>query len=115
MPSRVVTAATTPATAPRSTAVCSSASAARDTCGIGFALAERAAKEGMTVVLSDIETTALEAAAGGLRDRGFKVMSQRLDVSNEAEVEALAKRVYDELGAVHLLCNNAGVLNRERP
>ena len=83
--------------------------------GIGFALAERAAKEGMTVVLSDIETNALEAATGSLRDRGFKVASQRMDVSNEAEVEGLAKRVYDEFGAVHLLCNNAGVLNRERP
>lgn len=82
--------------------------------GIGFALAERAAKEGMTVVLSDIESKALDAAAGSLRERGFKVLAHRLDVSQETEVEALAQRVFDELGAVHLLCNNAGVINRER-
>jgi NAD(P)-dependent dehydrogenase (short-subunit alcohol dehydrogenase family) len=83
--------------------------------GIGFALAARAATEGMTVVLADVESKALERATASLHDRGFKVASHRLDVSNEAEVEALASRVYREFGAVHLLCNNAGVLNRERP
>lgn len=83
--------------------------------GIGFALAERAAKEGMTVVLSDVEAGALEKAEASLRDRGHRVASQRLDVSKEAEVEALAARVFEEFGAVHLLCNNAGVLNREQP
>jgi NAD(P)-dependent dehydrogenase (short-subunit alcohol dehydrogenase family) len=83
--------------------------------GIGFALAERAATEGMTVVLCDIEASALEAAAASLRDRGFIVLSHRVDVSRAEEVEALAARVFNELGAVHLLCNNAGVLGRERP
>jgi NAD(P)-dependent dehydrogenase (short-subunit alcohol dehydrogenase family) len=83
--------------------------------GFGFALAERAANEGMTVVLSDIEEAALEAARASLADRGFRVLAHRLDVSIEAEVEALADRVFAELGAVHLLCNNAGVIHRPRP
>ncbi|MGI8422652.1 MAG: SDR family NAD(P)-dependent oxidoreductase [Chloroflexota bacterium] len=82
--------------------------------GIGFALADRAANEGMTVVLADIEPGPLEAATASLRGRGAKAIAHRLDVSSEAEVEALAARVFAELGAVHLLCNNAGVLNRER-
>ena len=83
--------------------------------GIGFALAERAGREGMTVVLSDVETKALDAATETLLERGVRAIAHRADVSQEAEVEALAERVYKEFGAVHLLCNNAGVLNRERP
>jgi NAD(P)-dependent dehydrogenase (short-subunit alcohol dehydrogenase family) len=83
--------------------------------GIGFALAERAAQEGMTVVMADVETKALESAVAALRERGAAVAAHRVDVSNEAEVEALADRVFAELGAVHLLCNNAGVISRQRP
>lgn len=83
--------------------------------GIGFALAERAAKEGMTVVLSDVEAGALEEAAAKLRDSGHRVASHVVDVRHEDEVEGLAARVFDEYGAVHLLCNNAGVIHRERP
>jgi NAD(P)-dependent dehydrogenase (short-subunit alcohol dehydrogenase family) len=83
--------------------------------GIGFALAERAATEGMTVVMSDVESQALESAATSLRERGFNVIAHRVDVAQEAEVEGLAARVFDALGAVHLLCNNAGVISRERP
>jgi NAD(P)-dependent dehydrogenase (short-subunit alcohol dehydrogenase family) len=82
--------------------------------GIGFALAERAVREGMTVVMSDVEARALEAAADSLRQGGATVLAQRVDVSDEAEVEGLAARVFEELGAVHLLCNNAGVISRER-
>ncbi|MBA4179910.1 MAG: hypothetical protein C0506_04905 [Anaerolinea sp.] len=83
--------------------------------GIGFALAERAATEGMKVVLCDIEAGPLEAAAQSLRHRGFTVSAHRVDVSKEAEVEAAAAGIFADFGAVHLLCNNAGVLNRERP
>jgi NAD(P)-dependent dehydrogenase (short-subunit alcohol dehydrogenase family) len=83
--------------------------------GIGFALAARAAEEGMDVVLADVETGALERAADALRERGARVVAHRVDVSNGAEVEELASRAYAELGAVHLLCNNAGVVSRQRP
>ncbi len=83
--------------------------------GIGFALAERAGREGMTVVMCDIETAALEAAAANLRDRGYKAVARRVDVTVEAEVESLATHVFSEYGAVHLLCNNAGVMTREKP
>jgi NAD(P)-dependent dehydrogenase (short-subunit alcohol dehydrogenase family) len=82
--------------------------------GIGLALAERAAREGMSVVLSDIEAGPLEAAVEQVRGLGAKAIGHRVDVSKEADVEGLAERAYGEFGAVHLLCNNAGVLNRER-
>ncbi|HMO55169.1 MAG TPA: SDR family NAD(P)-dependent oxidoreductase [Tepidiformaceae bacterium] len=83
--------------------------------GIGLALAERAADEGMTVVMADVEATALERAAKSVRGRSANVVAQRLDVTDEDAVEAFASRVFSEFGAVHMLCNNAGVLNRERP
>ena len=83
--------------------------------GIGFALAERAAREGMTVVLSDIEAGALAAAATKLMEGGATVLAHRTDVSDEASVEDLAARAFAEFGAVHLLCNNAGVYNRPLP
>jgi NAD(P)-dependent dehydrogenase (short-subunit alcohol dehydrogenase family) len=66
-------------------------------------------------VLSDIETGPLDEAAGRIRGMGVEAIALRTDVSKEAEVEALAEQAYREFGAVHLLCNNAGVLNRERP
>ena len=82
--------------------------------GIGFALAERAARESMTVVMADVEAEALDAAAAALRERGGTVAARRVDVSNEADVEGLAAWVYEQYGAAHLLCNNAGVISRQR-
>ena len=82
--------------------------------GIGLALAERAAREGMSVVLCDVEATALEKARAAVAAGGTKVAAHRLDVSNEGEVEAVATKVFAEFGAVHLLCNNAGVINRQK-
>ncbi|MDZ7729396.1 MAG: SDR family NAD(P)-dependent oxidoreductase [Dehalococcoidia bacterium] len=83
--------------------------------GIGLALADRAAREGMSVVIADVEEVALRSAADTLRKHGGAVLAQSVDVSHESEVEALAERVFQEFGAVHLFCNNAGVINRERP
>ncbi|MEX0782655.1 MAG: SDR family NAD(P)-dependent oxidoreductase [Dehalococcoidia bacterium] len=83
--------------------------------GIGFALATRAAGEGMRIMMADIEVGPLESAAASLREGGATVATQRVDVSSEAEVEGLAARAFQEFGAVHLLCNNAGVIDRPRP
>jgi NAD(P)-dependent dehydrogenase (short-subunit alcohol dehydrogenase family) len=83
--------------------------------GIGFALAERAAQEGMTIVMADVEQQALASAADTLQKRGATVAAHRVDVTSEAEVEALAAWVFETIGAVHLLCNNAGVISRQRP
>ena len=76
--------------------------------GIGFALAERCASEGMKVVLADVEQGALDEAARTL-DGGAEVLAVRADVSRWEDVEALAGRAFEAFGSVHLLCNNAGV------
>ncbi len=82
--------------------------------GIGLALADRAGREGMTVVMCDIEENALEAAAAKLRARGYKAQPHRLDVTDSAQLESLAAQVFETHGAVHLLCNNAGVMTGEK-
>jgi NAD(P)-dependent dehydrogenase (short-subunit alcohol dehydrogenase family) len=77
--------------------------------GIGFALADRLAREGMKVVLADVEAPALEAAVTKLRQREHDVLGVVTDVSNAEAVQALAARAAATYGRVHVLCNNAGV------
>ncbi|HLA19006.1 MAG TPA: SDR family NAD(P)-dependent oxidoreductase [Dehalococcoidia bacterium] len=77
--------------------------------GIGRAMAERFATEGMKVVLADIEEGALAAAEGEMKAKGATVASKRTDVSRGEDVEALARFTVDTFGAVHVACNNAGV------
>jgi NAD(P)-dependent dehydrogenase (short-subunit alcohol dehydrogenase family) len=77
--------------------------------GIGFGLAEHAAKEGMKVVLADIEEDALEQAQKQLKEMGVETLAVKTDVSKAEDVEALAEKTISAFGAVHLLCNNAGV------
>jgi NAD(P)-dependent dehydrogenase (short-subunit alcohol dehydrogenase family) len=77
--------------------------------GIGRALAERCAREGMSVVLADIEKPALLQTESQMRESGANVLAVRTDVSKARDVERLARRTLDAFGAVHLLCNNAGV------
>jgi NAD(P)-dependent dehydrogenase (short-subunit alcohol dehydrogenase family) len=77
--------------------------------GIGQGLAERCAREGMRVVLADVEEAALRRAGDALTHSGARVLCVRTDVSQAREVEELAERTLSEFGAVHLVCNNAGV------
>ena len=77
--------------------------------GIGYGLAERAAKEGMKVVLADIEKNALEKAERDIRTLGVDTLAVKTDVSKADDAKALADKTVDTFGAVHLLCNNAGV------
>ncbi|MET0880736.1 MAG: SDR family NAD(P)-dependent oxidoreductase [Acidimicrobiales bacterium] len=77
--------------------------------GIGRALADRWVTEGMKVVLADVEEGPLDAARDEFDARGADVLAVRTDVSDAAQVEALAAATLDHFGAVHLVCNNAGV------
>ena len=73
--------------------------------GIGRALAQRLAREKMNLVLADVDGRRLAAVARSLPG----ALAVRTDVSRMAQVEALAARAWARFGAVHLLCNNAGV------
>ncbi len=77
--------------------------------GIGRGIAARCAREGMKVVVADIELAALARTEADLRREGATVLCVQTDVSKVAEVEQLAEKTLEAFGAVHLLVNNAGV------
>ncbi|WP_225828189.1 SDR family NAD(P)-dependent oxidoreductase [Streptomyces naphthomycinicus] len=77
--------------------------------GIGLAMARRFAAEGLRVVLADVEEAALDKAAADLRAEGADVHARVADVGVREQVLELAETAYATYGAVHVLCNNAGV------
>lgn len=78
--------------------------------GIGRAVAESLADAGAAVALLDQNEAALQLVADGLRARGAAVCALACDISDEAAVQAAAERVRAQLGPVHGLVNNAGLL-----
>jgi NAD(P)-dependent dehydrogenase (short-subunit alcohol dehydrogenase family) len=77
--------------------------------GIGRAVVDRLAADGAKVVLADVESGALEAAVAEVRATGADAIGVRTDVSRVEDIDALARRAVEEFGAVHVLCNIAGV------
>jgi NAD(P)-dependent dehydrogenase (short-subunit alcohol dehydrogenase family) len=77
--------------------------------GIGLGLARTFAREGMAVVLCDIRSDRLDAALAEVEGLGARALAVPTDVSDRAAVEQAAKRAVDAFGAVHVVCNNAGV------
>ena len=78
--------------------------------GIGAAMALRFGAAGMKVVVSDIALDAAQTTVSKLAARGIEACAVRTDVADPAQVEALAETAHERHGAVHLLCNNAGVV-----
>ena len=79
--------------------------------GIGLALAHRFAREGMRVVLADVERVPLNLAAEEIAGvvGADAVLAVPTDVRDEQAVEALAAAAFDHFGAAHVVCNNAGI------
>ena len=75
--------------------------------GVGFAIGEALAKEGATVILTDIEAESLETSAKVLTDQSLDVHFKVADVSNPESMMQLANWCESEHGSVHLLFNNA--------
>lgn len=78
--------------------------------GIGRAVAERLAEDGLSVAVnySSSETSAIEVVEG-LRSRGLRAQAFGCDVSDESQVAAMFEEVTEELGPVAVLVNNAGI------
>ena len=77
--------------------------------GFGLEASRIAAREGMNVVMADVQPDALDLAAAEIAASGAAVLPFRLDVSKAAEVEALAAAAQQRFGAPHFVFNNAGV------
>ena len=81
--------------------------------GFGLECARIAANLGMNVVMVDVQQDALDKASNEISataaTNGGQVLSFRLDISKVDEVEAMANKVFQTLGAPHFVFNNAGV------
>jgi NAD(P)-dependent dehydrogenase (short-subunit alcohol dehydrogenase family) len=77
--------------------------------GFGREFARIGAREGMKLVLADVQQDALDGAVEEMRGAGAEALGVIADVSSAADVERLAARAWERFGAVHLLFNNAGV------
>ena len=77
--------------------------------GLGLAMAEAFAGAGMKIVIADVDETALASAEQGFRGQNVPVLAIRLDVTDRDAFAAAAQQAVDAFGAIHVLCNNAGV------
>ncbi len=77
--------------------------------GIGRALVDRFTAEGMKAVIADVVPEAVDQATGEFRDQGRDVTGVVTDVTSLESVEALRDATLDAYGAVHVVCNNAGI------
>ena len=77
--------------------------------GFGLECARIGASLGMNLVLVDVQQDALDAAEAEMKATGAKVLARRVDVSSQAQMEALAADVQTTFGAPHFVFNNAGV------
>lgn len=81
--------------------------------GVGRAIGERLGREGVKLVLADIEGGALDKTVAELKAKGIDAIGHVTDVTKFESVQALAERSFQHYGAVHFLFNNAGVGPRE--
>jgi NAD(P)-dependent dehydrogenase (short-subunit alcohol dehydrogenase family) len=77
--------------------------------GIGLAMAERFITEGMSVLLADIDEPKLRNVEACLTEAGADVATRICNTASENEVAELAEFALERFGAVHILCNNAGI------
>lgn len=77
--------------------------------GIGLAMAKAFADEGMRVVLADVDVDGLDTTCRTLTREGARAIAVPTDVREPAAVDALRDAALSTFGAVHVVCNNAGV------
>ena len=77
--------------------------------GIGLGIAHALARRGMKLVIADLNESTLDQAVAAVGETGVSVIGRRCDVASLEDVESLSESTLSEFGAVHVLCNNAGV------
>lgn len=77
--------------------------------GIGFGIAHTMGKQGMNVVLGDIDAKQLALAKEKLEQENINVLTVEMDVTDLAQWQHLANQTIERFGKVHMLINNAGV------
>lgn len=81
--------------------------------GIGSAIAQGFADGGATVVVCDIDGSAAESVADGIRQRGGVATSFEIDVTSAEQARSLARYAQEQTGSVDILVNNAALTTNE--
>ena len=79
--------------------------------GIGMETAKLFASEGAKVLVVDVNDSEGEQTAAAIRDSGGKALYQHADVSSSAETEAMIRKAEEKFGALHIIFNNAGIMD----
>lgn len=77
--------------------------------GIGQGIAYRLAEAGASVLVADLDDVTAQATAKELTDKGWRAESFKVDVSDEAQVQAMINACKEKFGSVDILVNNAGI------
>ncbi len=80
--------------------------------GIGFAIAKGMAAAGATIVFNDIKQELVDKGLAAYKEAGIDAHGYVCDVTDEDAVNALVKKVEEEVGVIDILVNNAGIIKR---
>jgi gluconate 5-dehydrogenase len=80
--------------------------------GIGFAIASAYANMGATIVFNDIKRELVDKGLDSYQAAGIKAYGYVCDVTSEESVQALVKKIEEEVGVIDILVNNAGIIKR---
>lgn len=78
--------------------------------GIGKAIAVAFAHEGAAVAVVDVDAARAETVAAALVSEGVRALAVRADVSRASDVQEAVRRTVEQLGGLHILVNNAGII-----
>ena len=80
--------------------------------GIGFAIATAYAEAGATIVFNDIKQELVDKGLAAYKEKGIEAHGYVCDVTNEAAVNEMVKKIEEEVGTIDILVNNAGIIKR---
>jgi len=77
--------------------------------GLGKAMVERLASDGVKVVITDVNEEKINLAVEELTSKGYDVFGAKCDVTNRDEIRALGEKVIENYGKLDIIVNNAGI------
>ena len=80
--------------------------------GIGFAIATAYSEAGATIVFNDINQELVDKGLASYKEKGIEAHGYVCDVTDEDAVNALVKKIEEEVGPIDILVNNAGIIKR---
>ena len=80
--------------------------------GIGFNIARGFAAAGATIVFNDINQELVDKGLAAYKEEGIPAHGYVCDVTDEAAVNEVVKKIEAEVGVIDILVNNAGIIKR---